>query len=188
MTFRSCLAALLLCLPLAAQAEANRPLPLKKPVAPPAGAVGLCAAHPFACAGGSGAPVGAADLALAQAVNRDANARIAPLTDAAQWGRPEVWSLPTPAGGDCEDYVLWKKRALIAAGIAPARLLIATVMGPDRVSHAVLVLRAEGGDYVLDNLTDDVLRWDRTGYAFLRVQDPEAPTRWRVSFAGGFLG
>ena len=34
------------------------------------------------------------------------------------------------------------------------------------------------GDYVLDNLTSRVLPWNKTGYAFLRMQDPRQPARW----------
>ena len=163
-------------------------LPLKKPVTAPAGAGQLCAVHPFACAQGSGKPIGMAELRLIDAINRQANRDIAPLTDAEQYGRPEVWALPTEAGGDCEDYVLWKKRALIAAGISADRLLIATVLDHDRVSHAVLVVRTGAADLVLDNLTDRILTWRQTGYTFLRVQDPTAPERWVASFAGGLLG
>lgn len=182
------LAAFLALLPAAAHAIDTRELPMKKPVAAPEGAQALCITYPFACAAGQGGRIGAGDLLRIAEINRIANRQIAPLTDEAQYGRAEVWALPTPAGGDCEDYVLWKKRALAAAGIPASRLLIATVLDRDRAAHAVLVVRTGAGDLVLDNLTDDILRWDQTGYTFLRVQDPAAPTRWVTSFAGGFLG
>lgn len=185
LTLAALLAALL---PLAATASESRALPLKKPVAPPEGAVALCETYRFACAEGTGAEIGMTALLTIRDINRRANRQIAPLTDAEQYGLPEVWALPTEAGGDCEDYVLWKKRALIEAGIAPDRLLIATVLDRKRVSHAVLIVRTGGADLVLDNLTDDILTWQQTGYTFLRVQDPTAPERWVTSFAGGILG
>lgn len=185
LTLAALLAALL---PLAATASESRALPLKKPVAPPEGAVALCETYRFACAAGTGAEIGMTALLTIRDINRRANRQIAPLTDAEQYGLPEVWALPTEAGGDCEDYVLWKKRALIDAGIAPDRLLIATVLDRKRVSHAVLIVRTGGADLVLDNLTDDILTWQQTGYTFLRVQDPTAPERWVTSFAGGILG
>lgn len=189
MIHRLTLAALLAALlPLAATASESRALPLKKPVEPPEGARSLCETYPFACARGAGDDLGMAELRLVSDINRRANRLIAPLSDAEQYGRPEVWALPTEAGGDCEDYVLWKKRALIEAGIAPDRLLIATVLDRARVSHAVLILRTGSSDLVLDNLTDDILTWRQTGYTFLRVQDPTAPERWVTSFAGGILG
>ncbi|MEY4983240.1 MAG: hypothetical protein RIR62_1506 [Pseudomonadota bacterium] len=187
MALRSLLIPVLALWPTLAAATEARPLPMKVPVAPPAGAAALCRTLPFACAGGQGAAVPATVMAEIARINRAAN-RIPALTDQAQYGRAEVWALPTARGGDCEDIVLLKKRALLRAGIAPDRLLIATVLDPNRAGHAVLILRAEAGDLVLDNLTDAILRWDRTGYAFLRVQDPAAPDRWVTSFAGGFLG
>lgn len=176
-------------LPVVAAAGSDRAiLPIKAPVRAPDGASALCTTYPWACATGTGAAIGMAELMVIRQVNDRGNRLIIPLTDAEQYGRAEVWALPTAAGGDCEDYVLWKKRELVMAGLSPDRLLIATVLDRDRASHAVLIVRTGAGDLVLDNVTDDILLWDQTGYAFLRVQDPDAPTRWRTSFSGGFLG
>jgi predicted transglutaminase-like cysteine proteinase len=47
----------------------------------------------------------------------------------------------------------------------------------------VLVLRLDEGDYVLDNLTNEILPWNATGYAFLRIQSPSAPGNWHTGFA-----
>ena len=62
--------------------------------------------------------------------------------------------------------------------MAPNRLLVAVVLDRKRQPHAVLVLRSDMGDFVLDNLNKRVLPWQKTGYAFLRMQDPRDPTRW----------
>ena len=52
----------------------------------------------------------------------------------------------------------------------------------------MLVVRTDTGDFVLDNLTDRVLDWRKTGYTFLRMQNPQAPNRWSAVLAGGVLG
>ena len=154
-------------------------LPVQGAASAPAGAAGICAAYDWACAGATNAaPVGADVLKVAVSVNRAANAKIRPVSDMEQYSASERWALPTKRGGDCEDYALFKKKALVEAGVSPDRLLIAAVLDQKRNVHAVLVLRTDMGDYILDNLTSRVLPWDKTGYAFLRMQDPRQPSHW----------
>jgi len=45
-------------------------------------------------------------------VNNLVNATIKPLTDLEHWGVMERWSYPDDGYGDCEDYVLLKRRML----------------------------------------------------------------------------
>ncbi len=162
--------------------------PKGEAVAAPKGARGLCAAHPWACAASETRSWNArALLTRARVVNARVNRAVTEISDKAQYGREEVWALPTARGGDCEDFALLKKRKLMTFGVEPARLMIATVLDRQGRSHAVLLLRTDEGDLVLDNLVDSILPWDKTGYTFLRVQDPEAPARWRRVFAGGML-
>lgn len=154
-------------------------LPVAGPSAAPAGAASLCRSYDWACAGATHrAPVGADVLTLAERINRAANAHIRPVSDPDQYATAERWALPTARGGDCEDYALFKKLKLVEAGVSPDRLLIAAVLDGKRNIHAVLVLRTDTGDFILDNLTDRVLPWNRTGYAYLRMQDPRQPSRW----------
>lgn len=154
-------------------------LPAQGASAAPAGAASICRSYDWACAGATNtAAVGADALKVAAAVNRAANRTIRPVSDMDQYATSERWALPTARGGDCEDYALFKKKALIEAGVSPDHLLIAAVLDHKRNVHAVLVLRTDMGDFILDNLTDRVLPWDRTGYAFLRMQDPRQPSRW----------
>ncbi len=154
-------------------------LPVSGSAAAPAGASAICKTYDWACAGATNsAPVGADVLRHATVINRAANSRIRPVADMDQYATAERWSLPTKRGGDCEDYALFKKLELIKAGVSPDRLLIAAVLDKKNNVHAVLVLRTEMGDYVLDNLTSRVLPWNKTGYAFLRMQDPRQPARW----------
>ena len=158
-------------------------LPVKRAAPAPDGAVGLCEAIDWACAPGNGRAAGAEVLARAVEVNRAANAVIRPVTDLAQYGVAERWSLPSERGGDCEDYAIYKKGALIGAGVSPDRLLLATALDRRNKAHAVLVLRTEMGDFVLDNRRDEVLPWNRTELVFLRMQDPARPGAWVSVFA-----
>ena len=85
------------------------------------------------------------------------------------YGKDEVWAYPRGAG-DCEDYVLEKRRDLMRKGISLADLLITVVRKPDGEGHAVLTVRTDEGDYVLDNLNDAVKPWEETGYRYLKRQ------------------
>jgi predicted transglutaminase-like cysteine proteinase len=120
----------------------------------PGGARNLCSSHSWACAtSGNRAPLTRAQLQTVAATNRRINRTVRQITDRAQYGVEDYWALPTARGGDCEDFAMLKKLELMRAGIAPERLLIATVLDRRLVPHAVLVLRTDFGDFVLDNLT-----------------------------------
>lgn len=114
---------------------------------------------------------------LIQTVNLAVNERIKPMTDMEIYGVEEYWTYPTTVG-DCEDYVLLKQRELAKAGIPMTALLITVVRKPDGEGHAVLSVRTDRGDFVLDNLTDEVLRWDDTEYTFLKRQAANNTGRW----------
>jgi predicted transglutaminase-like cysteine proteinase len=110
-------------------------------------------------------------------INSYVNDIIKPMNDYDIYGRDEMWIYPTNVG-DCEDYVLLKRRFLIEKGVSPSNALITVVRKPDGEGHAVLTLRTDKGDYVLDNLTDRVRNWNRTGYTFLKRQAETEPGRW----------
>lgn len=157
----------------------------------PAGFQGVCDRYAWACARASTASQtmdDAALLRLARKVNGQINRRVREVSDLQQYRVAEHWALPTAHGGDCEDFALLKKRELIRHGVSPDRLLIATVLTAKREAHAVLILRTAAGDVVLDNLTNKIKPWAKTGYGFLRMQDPRAPARWQMVLAGGMFG
>ncbi|MGF0537793.1 transglutaminase-like cysteine peptidase [Agrobacterium sp. ES01] len=110
-------------------------------------------------------------------VNASVNSTITPMTDMEIYGREEVWAYPVDAG-DCEDFVLLKRKMLIEAGFPVSALLITVVRKPDGEGHAVLTLRSSDGDFVLDNLSDDVKPWFRTPYSFLKRQATFDTGRW----------
>ena len=111
------------------------------------------------------------------AVNVGVNAAIKPVNDFDIFGKDEVWAYPEGAG-DCEDYVLEKRRDLMSKGISLSDLLITVVRKPDGEGHAVLTVRTDKGDFILDNLTDSVRQWDATGYRFLKRQATNHTGRW----------
>lgn len=112
------------------------------------------------------------------AINVAVNAAIKPMNDIDIYGRDEFWTYPVNGQGDCEDYVLEKRRTLSQEGVSLSNLLITVVRKPDGEGHAVLTVRTTKGDFVLDNLTDLVRQWDETGYRFLKRQSTENTGRW----------
>lgn len=164
---------LFLLLLLSTEAYANA-LPTDRPFIPPAGAAGLCDKYTWACATHEGR---SATLDEVKKVNREVN-RARPITDALQHGVDEYWSTLSKKGGDCEDYALTKKQKLVMLGVDPKTLLMATVLDKNKQVHAVLVWRTANGDFVLDNLTNQVLLWNNTGYTFISIQNPNRPEQW----------
>ncbi len=116
-------------------------------------------------------------------INKEVNSTIVAMTDLEVYGRDEVWEYPTTAG-DCEDFVLLKRRKLMERGFAVSDLLITVVRKPDGEGHAVLTLRTNEGDFILDNLSDDVKLWTNTNYTYLKRQASFNTGRW-VSIEDG---
>jgi predicted transglutaminase-like cysteine proteinase len=116
-------------------------------------------------------------------VNKSINARITPVTDDELYGQDEKWAYPTDAG-DCEDFALMKRRLLMMQGFPESSLLITVVRKPDGEGHAVLTLRSASGDFILDNLEDEVKPWYATPYHYLKRQATFDSGRW-VSIENG---
>lgn len=114
-------------------------------------------------------------------VNTKVNRDIIRKTDIANNGVEERWSTPLEDGtkfGDCEDYVLEKRRALISEGFPPSALSIAVVTTPWNDTHAVLLVAGDKGEYVLDNLSPWVVPWNETPYTFRKRQVAGDAFRW----------
>jgi predicted transglutaminase-like cysteine proteinase len=110
-------------------------------------------------------------------VNYTVNTTIKPMTDMELYGVEEKWAYPTYAG-DCEDYVLLKRKMLMQKGFHPSDLLITVVLQPNGEGHAVLTVRTDRGDFVLDNMRNKVLLWADTEYTYLKRQANDDPGRW----------
>ena len=148
----------------------------------PIGWISFCVEHPRECAA---KPTASRDAVLSerawrdlQRINRWVNDSIRPLTDMEHWGMVEKWSYPDDGYGDCEDYVLLKRRMLIAAGWPREALLITVVRDDKDDGHAVLTVKTDKGEFVLDNQAEHVLPWTQTGYRFVKRQSQSDPNIW----------
>ncbi len=118
------------------------------------------------------------DLAtLLSSVNLSVNRSLIPVTDLNHWGIIDRWSYPTDGLGDCEDYQLLKRKMLIDAGLPRRALRMTVVIDENAEGHAVLTVRTDRGDLILDNKTDEVLEWFRTNYRYIKRESAEA-TGW----------
>jgi predicted transglutaminase-like cysteine proteinase len=115
--------------------------------------------------------------ALINRINDEVNDEILPISDEELWGVPELWSFPGNFG-DCEDFVLEKRRRLIAAGVPASQLLITVVRQSNGEGHAVLTISTDRGDLVLDNINPEILPWASTGYEFLKRQSSAHAGIW----------
>lgn len=110
-------------------------------------------------------------------VNAYANVAIEPLTDQEFYGVEEHWTYPV-SYGDCEDYVLLKRRMLMDRGWPASSLLITVVRRENGEGHAVLTVRTSKGDFVLDNLVAKVRPWRATPYKYLKRQSETHSGHW----------
>lgn len=112
------------------------------------------------------------------AINTQVNHRIKPMTDDDLFGKTEHWSYPVNGYGDCEEYVLEKQRVLMEAGWPKSALLITVAKDVDNAGHAVLTVRTDHGDMILDNQIKAVLPWYSTPYRYIKRQSASSPVNW----------
>ena len=110
-------------------------------------------------------------MATLQSVNRAVNRSIRPRSE-----RGDVWRVNVSAG-DCEDYALTKRSRLIAAGFPPGALRIAIVRIASGEGHAVLVVKTDQADLVLDNRTNTIRPWNETGLRWVAMSGAN-PRNW----------
>jgi predicted transglutaminase-like cysteine proteinase len=148
----------------------------------PRGWIEFCSENPKECVVGQ---YQARDIIITQTawkdlvrVNRWVNETIKPMTDMDHWGVIEKWSLPTDGYGDCEDYVLLKRKMLIDAGWPREALLVAVVRDKKNDGHAVLIVKTDKGEYALDNQNENVLPVGETGYRYVKRQSQTDENSW----------
>jgi len=147
----------------------------------PVGHAEFCKARPAEC--GRNADVVTA-VALTEGlwqqlltVNAAFNEQIVPVTDQDLYQVAEFWTYPN-GYGDCEDYALAKRRALIEAGWPASTLLMAVVKQQSGEGHAVLMVRTDRGDLVLDNQVGSIDLWSQTSYKFIKRQSQADAGQW----------
>lgn len=129
-------------------------------------------------------------------VNRAGNKRIKPVTDEKHYGWKDGRYVHTgkdgkkfvdrlgfgeDGKGDCDDYALAKQRDLRALGWPRTALLLTIVRTSPKAKqhHLVLVVRTTEGDFVLDNLTQKIVKLEDLKYVILAQQMPDYEYRWR---------
>lgn len=121
-------------------------------------------------------------MALARVINARINATMRYQSDQVIWGVEERWVRPlarySSRYGDCEDFALEKRAALLEAGVPAERLRMAVGWSRSTGIHAVLIVRTEAGDFVLDNAQRTVRRVDETGYQWRSVQSGSHLLSW----------
>ncbi|MCZ8086719.1 MAG: transglutaminase-like cysteine peptidase [Brevundimonas sp.] len=165
--------------------EAPAPVPVAAPVAAPVEALAAAdlarpAVARVRAPEASPLTLARADWRRVQRINREVNRAIRHREDSAIYGRPDQWALGEAGVGDCEDYALAKRAALIQAGVPARALSIALVETRRGESHAVLLIDTDKGAMVLDNLSPWIRRWDQTPYSWIARQTPGDPLTWRA--------
>jgi len=157
-------------------------LTVGEPTRAPIGWVDFCIEHKAECATRPSEP---RDIVLSAKawtdmikVNDWVNESIKPMTDLEHWGVVERWNYPDDGFGDCEDYVLLKRRLLMQAGWPREALLITVVRDRKGDGHAVLTVKTDRGEFILDNQESQVLPWAKTGYRFVKRQSQSDPNLW----------
>jgi predicted transglutaminase-like cysteine proteinase len=114
-----------------------------------------------------------------QRVNKRVNELIEPITNLEHWGTMvDHWDYPIDGKGDCKVYALYKRKLLVEQGFPRQALLMTIVRDLDGEGHAILTVKTDRGEFVLDNLSDQVRPWDATGYSFVKRQAQDDPNVW----------
>jgi predicted transglutaminase-like cysteine proteinase len=149
----------------------------------PYGWVDFCSRRPEECTLGRLEPV---DLKLTKktwgllnSVNKLANSAIEPITNLEHWGTMvDHWDYPIDGKGDCKVFALYKRKLLVERGFPRQALLMTVVRDLDGEGHAILTVKTDHGEFVLDNLTDEIRPWEATGYSFVKRQSQSDPNVW----------
>lgn len=152
------------------------------PTSVPFGWIDFCKRYAGECAGKDAIAldVNLSDKALKAIgrINAWVNANVRPVTDKDHWGALDRWDYPDDGKGDCEDFALLKRRLLIEEGFPRQALLMTVVKDANNDGHAVLTIKTNKGEFVLDNLHDRVIAWNETGYRFVKRQSQTDHNVW----------
>ncbi|MDP3410935.1 MAG: transglutaminase-like cysteine peptidase [Bosea sp. (in: a-proteobacteria)] len=111
------------------------------------------------------------------AINSRVNREIEAITDEDHWGVVDRWDLPDDGKGDCEDFALLKRKRLAEAGVPRRAMVMTVVIDEENAGHAVMMIRTDRGDFILDNKRNAVLPWSQTGYVYVK-RESQLRTGW----------
>jgi predicted transglutaminase-like cysteine proteinase len=134
----------------------------------------FCLQHPAQCraAGRSMVSMNPQLMRTLENVNYSVNHTIIAQDGVAQ----EAWTV-NPTYGNCHDYAMTKRSRLIQMGLPASALRIAYGKVGDGEGHAILVVRTDGGDFVLDNRTGRITTTHSTDVNILTMSGAN-PTDW----------
>jgi predicted transglutaminase-like cysteine proteinase len=159
------------------------PAPVGGEASIPYGWVDFCNRHAEECTLGKLKPM---DVRLTRQtwkvlneINNKVNNAIEPISNLDHWGTTlDHWDYPIDGKGDCKIYALLKRKLLIDRGFPRQALLMTIVRDLNGEGHAVLTVKTDRGDFVLDNLSDEIRAWSATGYQFYKRQAQDDPNVW----------
>ena len=70
-----------------------------------------------------------------------------------------------------------RKRLAEQAGIPRRAMNVTVVIDEENAGHAVLMIRTDRGDFILDNKRNAVLPWGQTGYTYIK-RESQYRTGW----------
>ncbi len=161
--------------------------PIGPAKAAPYGWLHFCAALPAECEPAPALPelvqLTSQTWAELNQINTIVNGEIEPISDEDHYRIYEQnilnwWTYPDDGKGNCNDYVLMKRKLLVEAGWPKAALLMTVVVDHHGDGHLILMVRTDRGDLMLDNMRQEILPWDRTGYRFVKRQSAFDPNDW----------
>ena len=110
-------------------------------------------------------------------INKYVNESVTPVSDQNLYGKLEFWTYPQYRG-DCDDYVLLKRRMLVSKGWPLSSLLITVVLDENGDGHAILTARTADGDFILDNKRQEIVAWNESPYRFVKRQSYKNQRIW----------
>src|SRR6478735_887399 len=139
---------------------------------PTAGWTNFCLRYPTECAVDPKEPavisLSAAVWKTLGSINAQVNASVKPMSDRDHWGVEDRWDFAEDGYGDCEDYQIIKRTLLVQAGLPRRAMRMTVVIDEEGEGHAVLMIRTDGGDLILDNKTNAILSWNETPYTYVK--------------------
>ena len=120
--------------------------------------------------------------ALVAAINSWTNARIRYVEDRQLYGQADYWADARTTlrrgAGDCEDIAVVKLALLAGAGVRREDIYLTVARDLARnADHALLVVKAEGRFWLLDNNTDRLLEADEA-YDYRPILSYSARGKW----------
>ncbi len=157
--------------------------PVGPTTAMPYGWADFCGRRPDECRVEALAPedvvLNARAVRAMKRVNALVNATIEPVSNMDHWGTIlDHWDYPVDGKGDCKIYALEKRRLLLEEGFPRQALLMTIVRDLDGNGHTILTVRTTRGDFILDNMVEEIRSWDATGYRFVKRQSQSDPNVW----------